>query len=682
MSEATKNKHQVRENSKLNLANTNTIIERNPVASPMQAKEEAKAVVISAKDQKVTVNTQVKQEPVKDVKPVTQKVEAKSPVSASSVEEDSSVKAQDAKTDVSEPSKVSPVPNKVAQNSVQKVEVPVPPKTTPTSQVKPQSSAAQSTQAPKSQVSAQNIAKPVANQPKPAQKNVIVEKPTANFQAVNNTQTQKATGPSQTREKAQGVSTTSNSAPATKTPSTTQAKPTNQALTKPVPENLQQGPKTVVANNQTTTTNTSNNANQANKEQPVQGKPLATPVQAASPAVVKTVEEEQKTNQSEEEHKDIFKDLFVKLKSVWQNLNVGVKRYLALVLIPSLVCLGYFGLWASPMYISEVKFAVKSAEGGTSGFNLMTTLFRVPTASLQDAMVVEEFLRSNDAFYATDKQLDLIKHYTDQSYDLISRLSFAPTIDDIASFWNNVTNINVNQDSNVITFEVRAYSPEMAKNINEEILHISEDLVNSMNERAKEDMLQLADLEVAEARDRLTVAQDALRDFRNKNQDLDLKATAEGMQSLVIGLESQAALLRTQIAEQSRYTDQDAPALKALRDRLVGVEEQIERERSRLTEVSAQGTSLNTLASQYENLVTEAEFARQRLLFAMNSLESAKADILAKNLYIVTVAKPSLPDESLYPKPYLFTFYIFVALSMAYGVISLIVAAIKEHMGY
>lgn len=588
MSEAAKNNNaQVKDNPKTtNIANSNTIIERNSVASPMQAKDGAKAVVISAKEQ---------QEPVKEVKVVSQKTEVKPTESSAFAKEDaSSVKAQKAKSVGTEPSKGSPVPNKVEQKSIQNGAISVSPKTI--------------------------------------------------------------------------------SAP--------QAEHTNQASVKPVPNNSQQGSKTVVMNNQPTTTNTINNANQANKEQPIQGKPLATPVQAASPAVVKTVEEDQKQTQSKEDHKDIFKDLFVKLKSVWQNLNVGVKRYLALVLIPSLICLGYFGLWASPMYISEVKFAVKSAEGGTSGFNLMTTLFRVPTASLQDAMVVEEFLRSNDAFYAADKQLNLIEHYTDQSYDLISRLSFAPTIDDIASFWNNVTKINVNQDSNVITFEVRAYSPEMAKNINEEILHISEDLVNSMNERAKEDMLQLADLEVAEARDRLTVAQDALRDFRNKNQDLDLKATAEGMQSLVIELESQAALLRTQIAEQSRYTDQDAPALKALRDRLVGVEEQIERERSRLTEVSAQGTSLNTLASQYENLVTEAEFARQRLLFAMNSLESAKADILAKNLYIVTVAKPSLPDESLYPKPFLFTFYIFVALSMAYGVISLIVAAIKEHMGY
>ena len=430
-------------------------------------------------------------------------------------------------------------------------------------------------------------------------------------------------------------------------------------------------------NKNTTSSEKSDKTNkQADNVQEVKAEPLATPVQAKSPAVIKVVDE------NGEEHLDLPKTFFVRIKEWWHDLPKGIKRYLAIVLLPTILCFGYFGLWATPMYVSEVKFAVKSAEGGANSLNLMSSLFRVPTASLQDAMVVEEFLKSNDAFYAADRALNLIEHYSDPKNDLISRLAIQPTIDEIASFWNNITRISVNQDSNVITFEVRAYSPEMAQNINAEILHISDDLVNSLNERAKEDMLQLADLEVAEARNRLNIAQDALRDFRNKNQDLDLKATAAGMQSLVIELEGQAALLRTQIAEQSRYTDQDAPALKALRDRLVGVEEQIERERARLTEVSAQGTSLNTLASQYENLVTEAEFARQRLVFAMTSLEGAKADILAKNLYIVTVAKPSMPDESLFPKPFLFSFYVFLALSMAYAIISLVISAIKEHMGY
>lgn len=424
----------------------------------------------------------------------------------------------------------------------------------------------------------------------------------------------------------------------------------------------------------------------------ITAQPTASPVQANSPAVVKVADVQAAeiagaaVTASDAENfgcrTGSFGVWLSRIKSWWCRLSLGLKLYLVMVLLPSVLALGYFGLWASPMYVSEVKFAVKSAQSGANGLNLMSTIFKVPTSSLQDAMVVEEFLRSNDAFYAADGELGLIGHYSADSADLISRLERKPTIDEISSFWQSVTKVNVNQDSNVITFEVRAYSPEMARDINEQILSISENLVNSMNERAKEDMLKLADIEVAEARDRLTAAQEALRDFRNQNQDLDLKATAEGMQSLVIELESQAALLRTQIAEQSRYTDPGAPSLKALRDRLAGVEQQVERERSRLTQVASDGASLNTLASQYENLVTESEFARQQLVFAMTSLESAKADILAKNLYIVTVAKPSLPDESLYPRPFIFTFYIFVALSMAYAVVSLIGAAIKEHMGY
>lgn len=370
----------------------------------------------------------------------------------------------------------------------------------------------------------------------------------------------------------------------------------------------------------------------------------------------------------------------------WQGLvrhiPAGVRRYLLLTFVPALLCLGYFELWASPMYVSEVKFAVKSAESNSSSLNMMSSLFRMPSSSLQDAMVVEEFLRSQDAYTQADAALGLTEHYSSADYDVISRLGKEPTVDEISSFWSKVSEVGVNQDSNVITFRVRAYTPDMACRINEQILTISEALINSMNERSKEDMLHLADLEVDKARQRLSDAQQALEDFRSQHQDLDLKATAEGMQSLIINLESQAAQLRTQIAEQSIFTRTDAPAIRALYDRLAGIEQQIAKERARMTEIPAQGSSINTLASQYENLITETDFARQQLVFAMSSLETARADILSKNLYIVTVAKPFLPDESLYPRPLLFSAYLFIILSLAYGVISLIVAAIKEHIGY
>lgn len=50
-------------------------------------------------------------------------------------------------------------------------------------------------------------------------------------------------------------------------------------------------------------------------------------------------------------------------------LSPAMKAVLTAVLLPALLSLLYFGLWASPMYIAEARFAVRGAEtsGGASG---------------------------------------------------------------------------------------------------------------------------------------------------------------------------------------------------------------------------------------------------------------------------------------------------------------------------
>ena len=43
---------------------------------------------------------------------------------------------------------------------------------------------------------------------------------------------------------------------------------------------------------------------------------------------------------------------------------------------------------------------------------------------------------------------------------------------------------------------------------------------------------------------------------------------------------------------------------------------------------------------------------------------------------------PALPDESLYPRPFLFTIYVFVGALVLAALCSLIVAAVREHAGF
>ena len=51
------------------------------------------------------------------------------------------------------------------------------------------------------------------------------------------------------------------------------------------------------------------------------------------------------------------------------------------------------------------------------------------------------------------------------------------------------------------------------------------------------------------------------------------------------------------------------------------------------------------MAGEYEDLQTESEFARQQLVSAMTSLETARVKAEAKSRYVVAFQIPVLPDE-------------------------------------
>ena len=111
------------------------------------------------------------------------------------------------------------------------------------------------------------------------------------------------------------------------------------------------------------------------------------------------------------------------------------------------------------------------------------------------------------------------------------------------------------------------------------------------------------------------------------------------------------------------------------------MEKQLASEKLRLAG-EARPDSLTSVAGEYEDLQTESEFARQQLVSAMTSLETARVKAEAKSRYVVAFQIPVLPDESLYPRPFLFTTYVLVGALVLVGLCSLIIAAVREHAGF
>ena len=372
---------------------------------------------------------------------------------------------------------------------------------------------------------------------------------------------------------------------------------------------------------------------------------------------------------------------FQKVKQYWGKLTGIQKELVTFVAAPTAVAFLYFALWASPMYVSETQFAIRAASDQPTSLDFASQLFKTANSTTQDAQVINAFIRSPDAFDRLDKKLQIVEHYSNRRYDIFSRLSKEPTLYERQIFWDRVGTPVLDPDTGIIKFTVRAYTPEMAQKISQEVLAQSEALVNEMNERARQDSMALAEKEVKRAQERLSRAQIALKQFRDTHKDLDPKATATGLQTLVIDLEGQRATLKAQIAELQGYMQPTAPMLKSLEGKLKAIETQLNSEKQRLVGQGKQA-SLNSWVSEFESLTLESEFAQKQLVSAMTAMETARVSLLSQARYVVSIEQPTLPDESLYPKILIFTTCIMLGLALLFGLVRLVIASIREHAGF
>ena len=373
---------------------------------------------------------------------------------------------------------------------------------------------------------------------------------------------------------------------------------------------------------------------------------------------------------------------FSSARACWGRLPRKGKIFACVVLLPTVAVFLYYLLWASPMYVSQTRFAIRSADSSGGGLDIASALLRSSSSTGADAHIVVEYIQSLDIIHDIDKELGVDLHFSDKGHDVFSRLTNNPTQDEQLRYWKWAVIPALDQDTGIITFETKAYSPEMAQKIAAAVLARSEALVNTMNLRAREDAVSLAQSEVQRAEARVRKAQEAMRNFRDAHTLLDPRVTAAGLQGVVTELEGEAVKLRAQLAEAQSFMRSSAPATKALQTRLKAVESQLDQEKQRLAGLRSQEGNLNAVVGEYEDLTIEAEFAQKQLVTAMSALESARVHEVAKSRYVVAFQQPTLPDESLYPRPFLFTAYVFVGALLLLGLGSLITASIREHAGF
>ena len=352
--------------------------------------------------------------------------------------------------------------------------------------------------------------------------------------------------------------------------------------------------------------------------------------------------------------------------------------FLATVIIPTIMAILYFGVFASDVYISESRFVVRSPDKpSTTGLGVLLKSTGFGNAG-DEIYAAQDFMMSRDALQALNKKSAFVNAYTAPSvsfFDRFNSLGFGGTFEDLYKYYEKKVKVNQDTTSSIVTLNVRAYTAKDAQRFNEQLLEMAEATVNRLNARGRQDLIRFAEKEVTDAKSQSQDAAVALSVFRNQEGVVDPEKQATVQLQMISKLQDELIVTRTQLRELRAFAPQN-PQIEVLAARASGLSAEINEQ---LGMVAGDKKSLSSRAAQYQRLWLESQFADKQLASAMASLEEARNEARRKQAYVERIVQPNLPDDSLEPRRIRGIIATFVLGLATWGILSMLIAGMREH---
>lgn len=354
------------------------------------------------------------------------------------------------------------------------------------------------------------------------------------------------------------------------------------------------------------------------------------------------------------------------------------KLFLLTVVLPTAIAILYFGLFASDVYISESRFVVRSPDKpSTSGLGILLKSAGFSNAG-DEIFAAHDYVKSRDALKDLNRQEAVAHAYGNSGvsiFDRFNALGLDGSFEDLYNYYLKRVTVDYSTTSSITTLTVRAYTPQDAQKFNRQLLERSEELVNRLNNRGRTDLIQYATAEVVEAKLAAREAALALARFRNTHGIVDPEKQATVQLEMVSKLQDELIGARTQL-QQLRAMAPENPQIPLLETRISSLSHEIDEQ---LGLVAGNRRSLSATAAQYQRFELEREFSDKRLAAAMNSLEEARNEARRKQAYVERIVQPSLPDEAQEPRRLRGIFATFVLGLVAWAILTMLIAGIREH---
>jgi len=366
-------------------------------------------------------------------------------------------------------------------------------------------------------------------------------------------------------------------------------------------------------------------------------------------------------------------------KSGW--LSIHLFRYLIrLTLFTALLATAYWLLLASDRYVSEANVVIRKTDSiSAPTFDVSMLISGSGGVNRSDQLLLREYLLSVDMLKKLDAKFDLRSHYSDSKRDIVSRMwSKDASMERFHLHYMSRVNVDYDDFAGVLRVKVQAYDAKISQAISSMLVQEGERYMNQLGHELAEAQVSFLINQVNLAQLRFQQASQALLSFQNKKGLLSPQATAEGINTIIAGLETQRAQFQTQLASLPKTLDRDHPNIVMLKQSLAAVDRQINREKAKLT--TSSDKTLNVSIEEFQRLQMEVDFTQDLYKSALIALEKGRIDATRMLEKVSVLQTPTLPEYPMEPRRIYNTIATLLIAFIFAGILRLLEGIVRDHV--
>ena len=362
-----------------------------------------------------------------------------------------------------------------------------------------------------------------------------------------------------------------------------------------------------------------------------------------------------------------------------RRLTFMIIRLMLFVFLPTAVFGYYYYTIASDMYETNSEFIIQTSDSPTSG-GLGGLLSGTSFATVQDSIIVQDFLLSREAFLRLEAEHGFSEKMRSENIDILNRLPADATEDDAYSLFRKNVSIGYDPTEGVIRMKVIAPTPQLSQAYSESLVGYAEQRVDGLSQEARGDQVIDSELRYKEAEQDMLDAQNKVLALQQRRGILSVDAEVSSQMTIINRMESEIETKRLDLAEVRANERPNEIQERLLVSQIERLQSRVGELRNELTETTDTTLSLAKISAELSIAQTELATRQALLQQTLQQVETARIEANRQVRYLSVAIKPIAPVEATYPKKFEYTVLAFVIFLAIYIVLSLTVSILREQV--